>query len=523
MGGVAELWMPVSQAAAGSLATLLERLGETESAARAVGTDLQHDDAAVGQLLSFLGEPAEAVRRELEVHPEPRVRLRALKAVLSTRRSPELVQRMLADPSPLVRIEAATSGAAWDELPKVLLSEAAPEVRLAIARELRAGTRHADVVLEALARERDPDVRHALVECLPPRWRAGARITEALRQALDAPRADTRRFAAGALKRVNDAQVGKAIAARIPVETDRLALYELLSYEHLARHGKELPAFIASLLETTADAQLRSAALHALVRFDWRAQPLVVPLAAHATAEVRRAAHFFLSKHESVPTLVQLRALKAGSQAARRDLQQLVDRVAAAVAARGAELPTPAPAEDDGGTVLEVDAGSAARASAPGEGAPSPASGPAEPAAANAQAVAESPQLTARALAERGAVAEALPGAPATHRELPCSPGTTLVLNEGETPARVSFRLACATCGAHARVRLPVRFQSMDDDRFAARETAYEAGGWMNCPACAAAWCVEQAFDLVEPRDGRARTLDWRDPGRQQGARLVNG
>lgn len=566
MGGMAEMWSRVSHAAAGALGAILERLGETESAARAVGTDLQHDDEAVGELLYFLGKPAEAVRRELETHPEPRVRLRALKAVLSTHRTPELVQRMLADPSPLVRVEAATSGAAWDEFPRVLLSEAAPEVRLEIARQLRAGGRHADVVLEALERERDPDVRHALVECLPPRWKSGARVIEALRKALEEPRAETRRVAARALKRLSDAQVGQAIAARIPVETDRLTLYELLSYEHLARHGKDLPPAIATLLATTQNDQLRSAALHALVAFGWRAQPLVVPLAAHANADVRKAARFFLSKHESAPTLVQLRALKADGAAVRRELQKLVDGMTAAVKARGYEVPTPAPATDSDVTAVELSR-AATDATAMAGQASGVAAGPpaaiaatrapdaAAPGDANARAgqssgvaarppdavaathgaasaiprseanehnpAAEPPRGASRAPASPGSHGPVPPRQPSP-RTVPAQPGTTLALAAGERPATVTLRLACGTCGAHARVQLPVRYQSMDDDRYAARETTYEAGGWMNCPACAAAWCVETMLDLVEPRGGGERTLEWRGPGRQDGACVVS-
>jgi len=328
-GGMAEDWRSVSAAASGALAAILERLGETESAARAVGTDLRHDDEAVGSLLYYLGAPAEAVRRELETHPEPRVRLRALKAVLTTERTPELVRRMLADPSPLVRVEATRSIAAGDEYPRAL-TDAAPAVRLEVARQLRAGARHTEGILQALERERDPDVRHALVQCLPSRWREGGdAITVALRRALDEPRADTRRVAAETLKRAGEAHVGQAIVARLPVESDRHALYALLSYEHLAHYGKAVLPFVASLFLETRDGLLRSAALHALVRFGWCDLPRVLPLATHEDEETRRAALFLLGSQPSTTTLAQVKALRSNSEPVRRGLETLVLQLAA--------------------------------------------------------------------------------------------------------------------------------------------------------------------------------------------------
>ena len=428
IGGIAEHYERVSHAAAGALGAIFQRLGETESAARAVATDLRHDDELAGELLYFLGKPAEAVRRELESHPEPRVRLRALKAVLSTHRTPELVQRMLADPSPLVRREAATSSAGWDGYPRVLLSEPAPEVRLEIARQLRAGARHLDVILRALERERAPDVRLALVQCLPPRWQAGAAVTEALRKALDEADPRARRVAAEALKQVGSADVGEAIAARVPVETDRLTLYALLSYNRLAQHGKAVLPFVASLFLATKDVTLRSASLHALVRFGWCELPPVLPLATSEDEDTRRAAHFLLASQPSPARLAQVKALKSDGGPVKVSLEDLVAKLSARLAETGVEVLVAAPVTDDGGSLLE------------------------------------------------------LPG-----RTVPFAAAGALELAAGEAPSVLSLRLSCGRCSGHARVRLPVRYQSMDDDRFAARETTYEAGGWMNCPWCRAA------------------------------------
>ena len=255
-GGIAEVWQNVSDAAAQGLKGILGRQDGLDERIRRAVSDLAEDDERVGRLLYYLGERYEPVRRELETRSEERLRLRALKAVLSTKRPAELNLRFLADPAPLVRIEALEGSAGFTladlERP---LTDPSPQVRLAAAKKVRWADGSAAFVAAARV-ETDRKVRQSFVDGLTSRP-----LTEAVREALVGYLADddnyTENKAAGRLKQVDDPGVGAAIASRILVQDDEEKLAILAEYRHLLKYAPELRDPLAHMHRCTPDGWLR--------------------------------------------------------------------------------------------------------------------------------------------------------------------------------------------------------------------------------------------------------------------------
>ncbi len=487
--GPSEPHRNLADAAAGALRLVFDRIGVDSEAVRAAALDLRQDDARVGALLYFLGPHADALRAELLAHDDERLRLRAERAVLSTERTGDDVRRALLDPSPLVRQEALSATRAWSEYPRVLIEDPSPDVRRRTAVELRAGTRHADAILRALQVEREDAVRAALVACLPGRMRdvehAGA-IRDALIAALDEPTADARRVAAEALRDVDDARVGRAIAERIPRETHRLALYALVGHRYLPRDAPRLYDFVADLWSTTTDAQLRSAAVHTLVAYGRGPVERAVEMLLGDDPLARTSARFLLVQ---VGGTAALAALHASGTSARE--RKLTARVAAQLreklAADGVAI-----AKTD---ALAVDDGRAGRGGVPTER------------EAVEREDAHAPDCYAHALV-------------LGVRRVPLALDVPVALTDDDAPTAVVLALHCDACNAAGSVPLPLRFHSMDDDRFAARETTYVGAAHASCPACAAAWYVEVFVDVEERRLDGARALTWNGRVDARGARV---
>ncbi|GIF52342.1 hypothetical protein DFJ67_8138 [Asanoa ferruginea] len=240
-GGLAEVYEHVGDAAAEALGRILRRRSGVDPRVRAVAFDLAHDDDRVATLLYYLGTPYEPLRRELLEQPEGRLRLRAVRAVLSTERRPELSARLLADPSAAIRVEGLRGPRPdRDTCLRLLRDDPSPEVRLVAARELRFAPQVGSEPFAAAALvERDPAARAMLLSCLARRRHDRANVA-AIVGFLAEPAAYLRRDAAQALSDVDDPVAAAAIGLRLLVEPDRSARSALLAHQRLLTHVPEL-------------------------------------------------------------------------------------------------------------------------------------------------------------------------------------------------------------------------------------------------------------------------------------------
>jgi HEAT repeat protein len=241
-GGLAEVYEHVGDAAAEALGGILGRRDGDDPRIRAVAVDLDQDDERVATLLYYLGRRYEPLRRELETHPEGRVRLRAVKAVLATERTREFAARFLADSSPLVRAEALRVPAnqqGHDACRRLLAEDPDPRVRTAAAGALRFTSVGSGPFIAAARVETDPGVRRMLLACLARRYHDRANAL-AVAGFLTDPRWFVRREAAAALRDVADPAVVAAVALRVLVEPDDRVLYQLVPHKHLLALAPEL-------------------------------------------------------------------------------------------------------------------------------------------------------------------------------------------------------------------------------------------------------------------------------------------
>jgi hypothetical protein len=177
MGGMAEMYEHVGEAAAEALRNILSGRSEPHPRVRETVFDLDQDDDRVATLLYYLGSLGEPLRQELMDRPEGRLRLRAARSVLSIRRTTDYVDRFLPDPDPAVRAEALdvprNVGREANAL-RLLREDPAPEVRQAAVRALRFASVGSAPFVAAAAREDDTTVRALLLDCLAYRSRDGA-------------------------------------------------------------------------------------------------------------------------------------------------------------------------------------------------------------------------------------------------------------------------------------------------------------------------------------------------------------
>lgn len=266
-GGLAEHYEKISSAAAQAVRALLEPADGPDPRIRAAALDPAQDDERVAGLLYYLGDRYEPLRRELETSDDPRLRLRALTAVLSIDRSPELTGRFLRDPDPAVLVEALRGNApVADREP--LLRDPRPEVRRAAAEALRYA-KESVAFVEAARRETDPVVRHAFLSGLTFRGRDRP-VQRALISYLDPPGPHLG-AAATQLARTDDAGVAAAIASRVLLAVHDDGVYQLLGYQHLAAHAPELRPTLERLHRRTPYGALR-----------WRLEPVLAALPASA-------------------------------------------------------------------------------------------------------------------------------------------------------------------------------------------------------------------------------------------------
>ncbi|MGN9909692.1 hypothetical protein ACTMTJ_19280 [Phytohabitans sp. LJ34] len=250
VGGLAEVYEHVGDAAAGALGGILGRRSEHDPRIRAAAVDLAHDDERVATLLYYLGRRYEPLRRELETHPEDRVRLRAVNAVLSTHRTREFSARFLADSSPAVRIEALNvpkNVLDRDACLRLMRHDPEPRVRAAAAETLSYTSVPAAPFVEAAKVETAPGPRAALLSCFAYRLGEPGVVRAVVGfLAEDAP--PVRRRAAELLRGVADPVVAAAIALRVLVEPDGWVLSNLLAYKHLLALAPELRGLLERML-----------------------------------------------------------------------------------------------------------------------------------------------------------------------------------------------------------------------------------------------------------------------------------
>ncbi|MGI5241514.1 HEAT repeat domain-containing protein [Dactylosporangium sp. CA-139066] len=252
-GGLGETFEHVGDAAAVALGEILGGRGGPDPLVAAAVTDLDHDDDRVATLLYYLGQRYEPLRQRLESHPEPRVRLRAARAVLSIHRTAAFATRLLSDRSPLLRLEGLQVPASVrddDVCRRLMIADPAPEVRAAAALLLRFTGVGVGPFAEAAARERDPGVRAALLACLAHRRRDPDAV-RAIAGLLGDREPAVRRAAAEALRDATDpstaALAGPAIALRVLAEPDETVLAALLRYRPLLHEAPELRPLIERL------------------------------------------------------------------------------------------------------------------------------------------------------------------------------------------------------------------------------------------------------------------------------------
>jgi HEAT repeat protein len=248
-GGLAEVYEHVGDAAAHALGRILDRRQEDDPRIRATAVDLGHDDGRVATVLYYLGRRYEPLRQELETHPEGRVRLRAVNAVLSTHRTREFSARLMVDPSPAIRIEALNvpkNALDFDACLRLMRDDPEPRVRAAAAKALSYTAVGGEPFVEAARVETHPWPRAALLSCLGYRMRDPAVARAVLGfLAEDAP--PVRRQAADLLRGLPDPAVAAAIALRLLVEPDGRVRGQLLGYKHLLALAPELRGLLERL------------------------------------------------------------------------------------------------------------------------------------------------------------------------------------------------------------------------------------------------------------------------------------
>ncbi|GID30518.1 hypothetical protein [Paractinoplanes brasiliensis] len=250
IGGIAEVYEHVGDAAAGALGKILGRRNGLDPRIRAVALDLDQDDDRVASLLYYLGARYEPLRQELETHAEDQVRLRAIRAVLSIHRTTEFGARFLTDTSAAVRVEALNVARGHDSevYLRFLRDDPSPRVREVAARSLRFSPAIGSEPFIAAARvENDPAVRIMLLSCLTYRRRDRANVLAIVAFLADAA-VYVRRAARDALRTVDDATVGAAVAFRVLIEPDDAEMCGLLHQKHLLTHAPGLRDLLERLL-----------------------------------------------------------------------------------------------------------------------------------------------------------------------------------------------------------------------------------------------------------------------------------
>ncbi|WP_432824208.1 HEAT repeat domain-containing protein [Dactylosporangium sp. CA-092794] len=252
-GGLGESYEHVGDAAAVALGEILARGSRIDPRVAAAAEDLSADDDRAATLLYYLGDRYEPLRQSLERHPEPRVRLRAARAVLSIHRTADYANRLLVDPDPLVRLEGLQVPAhVRDDTTYLRLMhiDPAPQVRAEAATMLRFTAAGVEPFATAARREPDAGVRAALLACLAHRRRDPNAI-RAIAGLLGDPDPGVRGAAAEALRDATDAQTGPvagaAIGLRMLAEPDEAVLAALLQYRPLLRYAAELRPLIERL------------------------------------------------------------------------------------------------------------------------------------------------------------------------------------------------------------------------------------------------------------------------------------
>jgi hypothetical protein len=247
-GGMAETYEHVGDAAANALATLLAKVPSPDPRIRAAALDLSLDDDRVASLLFHLGTRCEPLRAELEGHPEGRVRLRAVRALVSdSRRDRAFSTRFLADGAPELRVEALK--VPWRELDfdavkRALLEDPDARVRRRAAVALRYHDDDSAPLVAAAPRETDPSTRAMILSCLLHRQQTQPVVNAVLALAAD-PVEHVRWSAVGGLKKHPSDQVAVALASRVPVESDDRAWGLLLLHPGLLTRAPELRDLLA--------------------------------------------------------------------------------------------------------------------------------------------------------------------------------------------------------------------------------------------------------------------------------------
>jgi len=343
-GGMAEVYEHVGDAAAGALGGILGRRDEDDPRVRATAVDLRLDDERVANLLYYLGRRYEPLRRELETHPEERVRLRAVNAVLPTHRTGEFSARFLADSSPAIRIEALNvpkNVLDFDACLRLMRDDPVPRVRAAAAKRLSYSSVGSEPFVEAARVETHLAPRAALLSCLGYRLQDPAVVRAVVGYlAEDSPA--LRRQAAAQLRDIADPVVAAAVALRVLVEPDSWVLGQLLQYKHLLALAPELRGLLERL-HRHARGDGRRWLLSAALKVP---SPPPSPRAAGELDERQRAA--VEAAVEAARDDLQWSALdpvRGPAVAARRarELARVAQHLTARMTAAGADPPPPAP------------------------------------------------------------------------------------------------------------------------------------------------------------------------------------
>ncbi|BCJ50374.1 hypothetical protein Asp14428_18490 [Actinoplanes sp. NBRC 14428] len=252
-GGMTERWDTVSDAAAGALAAVLRRHPPAGPRIGRAVADLTENDDRVARLLHCLGADAEPLRRELETSSEERLRLRALRAVRPSDRTVEFGRRFLADPSPLVRLEALRGSSRFaPEDAQRALSDVNAEVRLAAVRKMQ--WRDTPAFLAGARVETVREIREQYVRAL-----VDLPLTDDVFAALLGYLADdgwAGRTAARRLRLIDSPGVVAAVASRILVVDDEAHLADLAGFPHLLEYAPELVEPLHRLHRGATDGEL---------------------------------------------------------------------------------------------------------------------------------------------------------------------------------------------------------------------------------------------------------------------------